>query len=198
MSTTHKPSQTWTLLLAVAVCFAAPAIAGESRWYVEAKAGQSNLDADLGAPFEGWTLDDEVTSAGIEVGYTIHRYFAVQAGYRDLGSTPALPPPCTFCELDENLFIPLDASISALSLAAVPRWPISERLSLYGKLGVFHWDADVDFALDDSQVGNTSEEELLAAVGAHYGWPSGFGVLLEYEVVTDLFDGANLGITWHF
>jgi OmpA-like transmembrane domain len=85
-----------------------------------------------------------------------------------------------------------------VSLAAVPRWPINERLSLYGKVGVFHWDADLDVAFNGVQVGGISEEELLAAVGAHYGWPSGFGVLLEYEVVTDLFDSANLGITWHF
>ncbi len=199
MSPTKMPIRLWIAALALSIISTATqASAGESRWYLEGRIGQANLDAELGAPFTGIRIDDEVTSAGIEIGYMINRYFSVQAGYRQLGNAPALPPPCIFCELDERLIIPFEAEVSGLSLAAVPRWPVSERFSLYGKLGIFHSDTDVEVAFSGDTVGSLSDEELLTAIGAHYELPSGFGVLLEYEVVPDLFDGANLGFSWNF
>lgn len=199
MSPTKKQTSLGIVLIAISICLTASrASAGESRWYVEGKVGQANLEAEIDPRFAGLRVDDEVTSAGIEIGYSINRHLSVQAGYRHLGSSPALRPPCEVCTFQERLFIPLEAEISGVSLAAVPRWPIDDRFSLYGKLGVFHWDAEVSTAFDGDHIASETGEELLAAVGAHYGFPSGFGVLLEYEVVSDLFDGANLGFSWRF
>jgi OmpA-OmpF porin, OOP family len=202
MTTRNRQASLWIALIAVAVsCLATPADAGESRWYVEALVGKADFDANLDSPCCDLRLDDEVTSAGIEIGYTIHPNFAVQIGYRDLGNAPVLQPPCEICALESFVYLPLEADVTGLSLAAVPRWPINERFSLYGKLGIFHWDADVKFAFDfggNDRYGSDSQDELLAAAGAHYEFRSGFGVLVEYEVVSDLFDGANLGLTWRF
>lgn len=184
----------------LALLVASPLAAGESRWYVEGKLGQASVEADFGPRFLGWTVDATDTAAAVEVGYLLHRYLGVQAGYRDLGRYEGLPVPCPLdqeCPLALVLLIPADAEITGVSLAAVPRWPVSDRFSVFGKLGVLDWDADFSPRLEDLPLTGYSGRDLLAGVGAKYTFPRGFGLLLEYET-TDLVDGVNLGASWRF
>lgn len=183
-----------------ALLAAGPLAAGESRWYLEGKLGQASVEADFGPPLFGWTVDATESAAAVEVGYTLHRYLGIQAGYRDLGHYQALPSLCPegdVCPLAQVIFIPADAEISGVSLSAVPRWPVSERFSLYGKLGVLAWDADLSQVLPGDPDESFSGHDLLAGIGAQYTLPKGFGLLLEYER-SDILDGVSLGASWRF
>lgn len=205
LQTSKSPTTTsWPrrlLMITVGALLAAgPLAAGESRWYVEGKLGQANVRADFGPPLFGWTVDANDAAAAVEVGYTVHRYLGIQAGYRDLGHYEGLPSPCLegqVCPLAQVVFNPAEAAISGFSLSAVPRWPVSERFSVYGKLGVLEWDADLSPQLSGFPAVGFSGRDLLAGIGAQYTFPKGLGVLLEYES-SDFLDGVSLGASWRF
>lgn len=175
-----------------------PLAAGDSPWYLQGKLGQASVQTDFDAADLGFTFDSTESASTVEVGYSLHRFFDVQAGYRDLGRFDGIPTPCPdgqACPL--ILTIPVQADVSALSLAAVPRWPVNERFSVFGKLGVLDWDADLSPTFSGPTFESFSGRDLLAGVGAQYVFPKGFGVLLEYET-SDLADDVSLGASWRF
>lgn len=199
------PGLTAALLLAAVALAPRPAEAGDSPWYVTAKLGVTDVNQNFGPRILGWRVDDRDSSAALEVGYQFHPNFALQAGYRDLGSYPGRNRPCPRGELcpltlsGTALIVPVfpqRADFSAFTLSAVPSWPISERLSLYGKLGALFWQSDLE-----RRFGNPAEEpdgtDLLAGVGARYDFPSGLGLLVEYEA-SDLVSALSAGASWHF
>ncbi len=190
---------------------AGPAAAGDSRWSLTGKVGQASVEQDFGPPVLGWRVDDEDASAGFEVGYTLHRFFGLRAGYHDLGAYPGEPRPCPpgeVCPLPLSLIqsatrsqivptFPVESEFTGWSLSAIPRWPVTERVTVYGKLGVLGWRGTLSRAFDGQEVEEPSDRELLAGLGAEYVFPRGFGVLVEYES-SDLLNAVSVGASWHF
>jgi len=182
---------------------ASPAVFAESPWYVVAKLGQASVEEDFGPRILGWRVDDEDSSAGVEVGYRFNPNFGLQAGYRDLGTYPGMDRPCppglicpaTFGPQLVPVF-PREAEFSGLSLVAVPRWSVGEHTSLYGKLGALYWESDLTRTQGNPQE-EPSSSELLAGVGAEYTFASGLGLLVEYET-SDLLSAVSVGASWRF
>lgn len=206
----------WLALSAIvlATLLGAPAAAaGSSSWYVAGRIGQVNVEGDFGQLPRAWLVDDDATAAGVEVGYLIHRHLGIQAGYVDLGTYVALDKPCPVGQIcrfsvegepfvfdpDIHVAAPLEADFSGFSLAALPRWPVTERFALYGKVGVIDWLGEIAFSdsNDDGPLHRPSGQDFLGGVGALYAFPRGLGVQLEYET-TDLFDQVSLGSVWRF
>lgn len=199
-------------LCALALLAGAPAAAAEEgRWSVAAQVGQASVQGEFGVGIRGWDVDDEGTAGGVEVGYLLHPNLGVQAGYRDLGRYQALNRRCpagTNCRFDVEgnvvdeeflTFAPVEAELTALSLVAVPRWPVTDRFALYGKLGLIDWEGEIAFApsVGGGVLDRPSGQDLLGGLGAAYTFPRGLGVQLEVET-TDLFDQASLGASWRF
>ena len=91
----------------------------------------------------------------------------------------------------------LEAEVSGLSLALVPSWPLADRLSLRGKVGLLAWDADVNargFGVDE----RFSGEDLLTGIGLEYEFPGGLGLLLEHQEVDLGVGSTSLGLSWQF
>ncbi len=185
-----------------------PLIAGDSPWYVAGRFGQVASERNLGPANFGWTVDDEDVAASVEVGYGLHRHLAVQAGYHDLGSHRGTPRPCpptdpcplSLAATEAGLLLPLpevQAELSGYSLALVPRWPVGERVSLYGKVGYIEWDAEVTRPSDGRPVDDFSAGELLLGAGARYEFSSGLGLLLELEDF-ELARVVSVGASWRF
>jgi opacity protein-like surface antigen len=201
--------------------------AGDSAWYLETRLGSSDLDTTLGSRWPKG-FNDQDSSVGVEVGYRIHRYLAVQIGYHDFGDFQGFGAPCSEddetciltiageplivsaaefalcvegapdCHLDALVATPLTAEASGLSLTAVPTWPVNDRLSLYAKLGVLSWGADVSESFDGRRVDHFSDLDALAGIGLRYAFPSGFGVSAEYQRVDLDLGSASLGASWRF
>jgi OmpA-OmpF porin, OOP family len=74
--------------------------------------------------------DDTGTALGLDAGYRLNRYFAVEAGYAHLGD-----------------FSP-SYQARALSLSAIGILPLERGFSVYGKLGLARTHADVVGASD--------------------------------------------------
>jgi hypothetical protein len=182
---------------------ASPLAAADSAWYLAGKVGQAGLEGSFGERGFGWRVHGEDEAASLELGVTLHRFFAVQAGYHDLGDYPGRDDacrdglPCSLALLPFAPLSPAEASFSALSLSAVPRWPLTPQLTLYGKLGVLDWEGDPVLRFDGQSVAEASDRDALYGLGARYERPSGWGVLVEYER-SDLLDAVSLGTSWRF
>jgi hypothetical protein len=109
----------------------------------------------------------------------------------------ASDPPCVF----PVVATPMRAEITGLSLAAVPRFPFTERFSVYGKVGIIDWDADVSENYPDfpnRALDSYSDRDLLTAVGLQYTFPIGIGVLAEYQELDFNVSSTSLGASYRF
>ncbi len=88
--------------------------------YANAFVGSS--DADL----QGF---DKGTSFSIGGGYLVNPYFGVELSYIDFG------------DMKDDIDPVWTLSSNALVAAAVGKFPVTPQFALYGKLGLFAWDA---------------------------------------------------------
>ncbi len=188
------------LTLLTLLCLATATVAGASPFYLTGKLGSTSLDADYGQSFtqsvrgddDGWSL-----GVGLETG----RYLAFQAEYHDLGIARGGGSPCNdgeeACIL---ILVPVEAETTALSLSALPQLPVTERLRLYGKLGVVSLDTEVSELRDGSlrRIAGFDGEELLYGAGARYRVSGPFALFTEYERLSDDFQTVSFGATLGF
>jgi len=158
-----------TALVAAAAGISPLAVAQDSGWYIGAIAGQSNFK-DCTAP----NCDDSDTAIGVFGGYQFHKNFGAEVGYTDLGETSA--PGFA------------SAGVTGFELVGVGRFPISERFSLYGKLGFFRWDVD-------SAGQSDSGSDLTYALGVQWNFTKRLGFRAQYQVYKDVGDSATTGST---
>ncbi len=207
-------------LVAFAIVAGAGALqAGDRAWYVEAKAGPASLDARYGA-LAPKVFDDDDAARAVEVGYSVNRYLAIQAGVHDLGEysgggspCPERSPVCIERLAREFLglciegreclqvFAPVSAEVSGYSLSAIPRWPVGERLWLFGRVGVLDWETDISHtgsSFGGGRLDSFSDQGVLTGLGVRYAFPKGLGVLLEYQRLDLDFGTANLGVSYRF
>ena len=107
----------------------APAMATGAGFYVGASVGGATTeydDVDL-------NIDDSDAAWKLFAGYHFLQFFAVEGGYRDLGTL----------ESDGAKIKPTGWDVAGL--AGIPLGPVY----LFGKLGLIRWDADTNFANDD-------------------------------------------------
>jgi|GEM_PF-2370483 len=108
-----------------------------------------------GADCEGDSRDNGL---GLFAGYRFNRNFAVEVGYLDLGSVSADLDNTTVvngARLDAEGQAQLDAT--GLMASALISIPIGDRLSLFGRLGVLAWDADLSASASGTiRLGNRS------------------------------------------
>jgi opacity protein-like surface antigen len=167
------------ILLAVmagAVLTATPAMAADDGgFYVGAGAG--SFGVDIG----GFGGDD----VGYKVlgGWMLNPYLGGELEYLDGGTAEDRG-----AEID---FTGFNASLKAA-------YPI-DQFSVFAKLGMFFWDADVSI-LDAS--GSDSGEDISWAVGAGFDFTDNFGVTVEYQGFevedTDTVDFISASVLWKF
>ena len=143
-----------------------------SAWYIGGGIGQSkaNIDderiirslMDSGASAVTFSSDQRDTAYKLFVGKQLNRNFALEAGYFDLGKfgfKAATTPPGSLNG---------DVGFRGVNLDLLAQLPLSERFSVYGKLGMnyaranAHFNGNRLFALTNP---NPSEDKLNAKVG---------------------------------
>jgi OOP family OmpA-OmpF porin len=168
------------MLGAAAMAVSAGAVAqsrGETGWYAGVHIGQSDVDE----------LGEKDTSFRILGGYRINRTFAAELAYTDFGEATLFG--ATF-------------EGSAIELTGVASFPIADRFSIYGKLGLARGEADVTVP----GFGSASEDsiELTYGAGLRYDFSQNMGVRGEWQRYTDVGDGASdvdvlsIGVVFNF
>lgn len=187
-----------TVLLLALAAMASDA-AADNPFYLLGKLGNSTLDDDLGTSL-GQIFDGDDESFGLGLGFRFGKYLAVQAEYQDLGSIPGFGTPCPPGEPCIEILVPLEADNTAISVTALPQWPISDRFFVYGKFGFVSWESDVSEALDAGErfIDDLDDEELIYGAGLRLLLPGPFGVFAEYELIADTFEILSVGVTWGF
>ncbi len=220
---TSRPVTPAVVAVACALLGTSELAAGDSRWYLETKLGQASLDAQFGSRWPKM-FDGDHNTASVEVGYALNRYLGFQAGYHDLGDYQGFGSPCPedadvcVAASDQTPLantqalglcvegfvcgptasLPLAAEVSGVSLSVVPRYPFTEKLSVYGKLGVVDWRSEVSGLLSARRTERFSDSDLLAGVGVQYVFPKGLGVLAEYQRLDLDVGSTSLGASWRF
>ncbi len=217
---------TLLLLTGVLVAGSATALAAEEPgWYLEGQFGEATLDTQLGVRRAKF-FDDEDSTAILEVGYSVNRYFAVQAGFLDLGeftgngalcpedadvcieslldrlvaAFPGLDPQvlslCVEGGVCDLVAVPLTAEVSAWSLSAIPRLPLGDRLTIRGRVGVVAWETDISAGFGLGRFDGFSDEDLMAGVGVEVKMVERLSAVVEYRTTDFDIDLVSVGVSW--
>ena len=154
-------------------------------WYVEVGFGQSEVvDFGCGSPlFATCSADDTDSSYSIHGGYRFHENMAVEFGYTYLGSAKAdgtLPPA-----------VPFNADFEswAYDVTAVGTWPVSERISVFGRIGFANWKREADIFIGGG-VGFTSMSDSgtdpVYGFGAEFAAHEQVAVRLQWQRFSDV------------
>jgi OOP family OmpA-OmpF porin len=136
-----------TAIAFLAQIFLMQVAVADGTWYVGASIGSTNLDNGV----DGFQLDSDSTAKRFYGGYSFNEHFSVDGGYLDLGQFD------TFVDSAGNP-IQISEDADGFLFAATGSIPLSDKLSLYGRLGAFFWDGE-------SLIGNVDDN--VSDVNAH-------------------------------
>jgi OOP family OmpA-OmpF porin len=177
-------------LLTLALMAAPFAMAQDAGWYGGANLGQSNASIDdarisndlLGSGLVTTSIDDDDRDRGFKLfgGYQVNKYFAVEAGYFDLGQFGFVANTVPTGSLSGNI------KIKGLNLDAVGTLPITEKFSAFGRLGVAYAHTDGSFVGTGAvNVLNPSpsarDTNLKVGLGVQYAFTEALSLRAEIE-----------------
>ena len=156
--------------------------------YVGASIGNARLDDN----FDGFGIDTDADSyrffGGIQFGDT----FGVEAGYLNFGD---------FTESVDlgGLLSRTDINGDGWTLGATLALPLSENLSLFGKGGVFFWDADI--SVDGFSIDTPGDDNPYYGGGLRLDLGENFSLIgdwtvYEFDVLET--DVISLGFNYRF
>lgn len=165
--------------LAVALLASPASFAQESGWYGGASLGRSaaTIDSDrinrglAGQGLATSALDERDNDFGYKLfgGYQLNRHFGLEASWFDLGEmgyTATTTPAGTLSG---------DVRLRGLGLDVVGTWPLTERFSLLGRIGMAHTQARGTFSRSGAVTlpypsASTDESNTGVKFGAGVAW----------------------------
>lgn len=196
------------LLGAAAVVLSSASVAQPRQdmgWYIGGSFGKSEADVDCAGTT---SCDDSDTAWKIFAGYQINRNFAVEAGYGSLGEVKLSTPAFVF------LGTPIPAAdvkieTTAWEVVGIGSFPIADRFSLYGKVGLYGADTDIDVNFPGLGSAGDSDDniDLTFGFGARFDVTRNFGIRAEWQRYSDVkasdfgksdVDVMSVGIVFRF
>ena len=107
--------------------------AAETGFYLAGSIGSATLDEG----FDDFRLDDDAESYRLLAGWQLTDAFGIEAGYLDFGTFEERVDLGGTTALTE---VTADGWTAGGTLSA----PLGDQFSIFGRAGVFVWDADVD------------------------------------------------------
>lgn len=163
-------------------CFAASPPAWGSPWYAGGALGVS----DFGGCPAAASCDSRDQAYKVYAGYRFTPHLAVEAGYSDLGKTTVSAGSSV-----------TETKPRGMAAHAVGSWPLTERFSLLGRVGLIYGDTKV-----------TGSAPTRNEKGAEFAWGAGvqldvapqIAVRLEWErfEFRDAVDTLTLGVVARF
>lgn len=161
--------------------------------YLVASVGQTKFESDFTVnSYSNWDeAKDSDTYASLGFGFSINKNFAVEVAYNDFGTGKD--------DIWFNL-INLESKITSISVAALGKLPVSQKVSLVGKAGYEGWDAE--FEVNDF-AGNVFKPEdkgteFFYGVGVSISFNEQFSVIAQYDIhkvdSSDNFEGNEFDI----
>lgn len=185
----------WLGMLARIVLLASvtgPASASESGLYAGVQFGRADTDVDLGdvtadLAAHGIIGTAEVSDAARDAwrvfgGYGFNDYLAVEGGYTDLGEiVTRLRGTGPVNIHDAHGSVPISGK--GVELAAVARYPFSERFSALARAGLWRWKSEYDLLNADNTVSSSTRRgtDILFGLGAEVRFAERWSARLSWD-----------------
>ena len=164
-------------------------VQAEENWYVGVAAGPTSLDysaADLTSDLSslGWTInnpsvDDSNTAWKVYAGFQFNEWFAVEAGYADLGEVvtqfgATIPPTQIDALLSDTLSVhPYQGD--GWMVAGVVRYAfVPDQFLVVGRAGLFRWESKTTVRVISGGTGSVAGDDS--------GTDGMFGVGIEWQL----------------
>ena len=180
-------------VLAIAGALAASQASAQA--YLGGSIGQSDVDDEItNGLITSGSVDGKDTAFKIFGGYMFNRNFGVEGAYVDLGEVSYSGSfggaPVTGGKVEINGF----------NVSAVGAFPVNEQFSVFGKIGLFIWDADASDTTGGMPFSASADgTDVSFGVGVNYSFTRNLGVRAEWErFKTDDGDATLLsaGVVW--
>lgn len=191
----------------------------QDEWYVGATFGWTNLDYSAGdltgdLLARGWTInnanvDDSNTSYKLFVGYEVNEWFAVEAGYVDLGEVvtqfgATIAPNRIDDLLNDTLSVHPYLGDGFIA-AGVVRWPFAgDRWSVVGRLGLFAWESDTTVRVISGGAGRVGDKDsgtdIMYGVGVELMLNDRWALTADWEryKLNEWLDVPSIGVVYRF
>ena len=178
--------------LALVMLLTASPAAAEREFYVGFHLGRTDVEVNADDALDQ-ILDGDGNSRAYEIGFKFNDNFAVEAGYHDLSEVDGAVRPCA--EGVPCSDIPIRGKINVLSVAIVPQYAITSRISIFAKVGIVSWGADLEDALDDFDVtlDDLDEEDLVYGVGAEFQLLGRLSLVGRFESIGGDIETVSVG-----
>ena len=169
----------------------------KAQAYLGGSIGQSDIDEQIATGLiTGGSVDGTDSAFKIFGGYMFNRHFGLEAAYVDLGEA-------TY----SGNFVGLPVTggrveLSGVNISALGALPIGERFSLFGKIGLFMWDAEASDTTGGVPFSAQQDgTDLSFGIGLGYQFTRNLGVRAEWEMFTTEDAESSLisvGLLWRF
>lgn len=168
-----------------------------AQGYLGFSVGQSDIDDEITAGLiTSGTVDGKDTAWKLFGGYLFTPNFGLELAYVDLGevsySGSFFASPVTGGKVEVNGF----------NVAALGSFPVTEQFSLFGKLGLFIWEAKASDTTGGAPFAAKEDgSDLSFGVGIGYHFTRNLGVRAEwerFEAADADADLVSIGLVWRF
>jgi opacity protein-like surface antigen len=90
---------------------------------------------------------------------------------------------------------------TGINVSIKGNWPVTEQFDVFGKVGYYFWDADIDVTGNSGQESNESGSDVSWGIGAGWNFTENLGLIAEYQWFTVEEADSTLwsgGIVWKF
>jgi OOP family OmpA-OmpF porin len=157
-----------------------PALPQDAGWYVGLGAGHLKPDECSPAPA---ACDDKDTSWKLFGGYQFNRYFGYEIAIADMGKRTASLAGIGAATANFRFF----------EMTLTGTLPLGERLSAYGKAGIFTWDIDYDLPPGFIGSADSHGNDYTFGLGVKYQFTRNFAMRVEWQRYNDVGDPAATG-----
>ncbi len=146
--------------MATALLAASPAAMATDEGGFYAGAGIGLFGVDEG------NFDESDTGFKLFGGWMFNQYVGGEVEYIDGGTVG-----------DSNFGI----DSTGINASLKGNFPISEQFDVFGKVGYYFWDADIDLTGDSGQEANESGSDLSWGLGAGYNFTDNISIVAEWQ-----------------
>jgi OOP family OmpA-OmpF porin len=165
--------------------------------FVGASIGQSDVDEDITAGLiTSGSVDSKDNAFKVFGGYMFNRHFGVEGAYVDLGEVSYSG---SFGSAAVNGG---KVETTGFNVAALGSYPVTEEFSVFGKIGLFIWEAEASDTTGGVPFSEkTDGTDISFGLGLNYQFTRNLGVRAEWErFKLDEADAdlISVGIVWRF
>jgi len=178
--------------------FAFAATQASAQAFVGGSIGQSDIGDEItsGLIDANRSVDGKDTAWKVFGGYMFNRNFGIEAAYVDLGEVSYSG------SFGGAAVTGGKVEVNGFNIAALGSYPVTQEFSVFGKIGLFLWNAEASDTTGGVPFSAKNDgTDLSFGLGVGYSFTPNLGVRAEFERFEASDADANLisiGIVWRF